>query len=59
MKNPSHALAALLAFLCLGACGQSGPLYVPGNPSTIRPEPQNQQTAEDEEEDERAEAGAP
>ena len=31
-------LALLLACLVLAACGQSGPLYLPGNPSRIQVE---------------------
>ena len=59
MKNPLHALAVLLVILSLGACGQSGPLYVPGNPSTIQPEPQNEQNSEEEDDDERTDSGTP
>lgn len=42
--------AALLLLLALSACGQSGPLYIPGNPSRIeQPPPAAESTAEDEE----------
>lgn len=44
------ALAAISLVLLFSACGQSGPLYLPGNPSkleTIPPAP----TESDEEED--------
>ena len=30
------ALAALMFLASLAACGQSGPLYIPGNPSTVQ-----------------------
>lgn len=43
--------SALLALMILAGCGQSGPLFVPGNPSTVQPQPQQQQTIEEEDED--------
>jgi predicted small lipoprotein YifL len=43
-------LAAISCFSLLG-CGQSGPLYLPGDPSQIRDAPRPAETA-DEEEDE-------
>ena len=48
-----HALLALIFFLA--ACGQSGPLYLPGDPSEIQDAPQ---PAETENEDEEEESGA-
>jgi predicted small lipoprotein YifL len=51
MKNPT--LAALLIILFLAGCGQSGPLYIPGDPSAI--EPPADQAENDEEQDEDAE----
>jgi predicted small lipoprotein YifL len=44
-------LVALCAFLFIAAgCGQSGPLYIPGNPSRIeQPPPAAESTAEEEE----------
>ena len=44
---------ALLLILFLAGCGQSGPLYVPGDPSSI--EPPREQADSDEEQDEDAE----
>ncbi len=32
-------LTALFAILFVTACGQTGPLYIPGNPSRIEPPP--------------------
>ena len=44
--------AALLIAFLLSACGQSGPLYVPGNPSRIsvptEQTPDNESTEQDE-----------
>ena len=45
-----RTLAALLLVFLLGACGQSGPLYIPGNPSTVQT-PAEQPAAEDADED--------
>jgi len=53
MKRMILALAAL-SFIFLGSgCGQSGPLYIPGNPSKIsNPPPAAESTAEEEGEEE-------
>ena len=40
-------------------CGQSGPLFVPGNPSTVEPQPQQQQTSQEEDEDDDDGAASP
>ncbi len=37
MKNQFRIPAAFLLAMFLLGCGQSGPLYVPGDPSTIQP----------------------
>jgi predicted small lipoprotein YifL len=52
MKRISIALAAFV-FLFIGSgCGQSGPLYIPGNPSKIeQPPPQAESTAEEDAEE--------
>ncbi len=55
MKSIISTLAVLLVALFLNACGQSGPLFVPGDPSTIQA-PVNSaaekaQKEEDEDED--------
>ncbi len=48
MKTQFRIPAALLLAMFLFGCGQSGPLYVSGNPSTIQPAAE-QPGAEDEE----------
>ena len=48
MKTQLRIPAALLMTMFLFGCGQSGPLYVSGNPSTIQPAA-SQPSAEDEE----------
>lgn len=55
MKRFSFALAAISFVFLFSGCGQSGPLYLPGNPSkleTIPPAPVNDDEAEDEEQEE-------
>jgi len=48
-----RTLAALLLFVLLAACGQSGPLYIPGNPSKIEaPPPTAEEPADDEQTEE-------
>ncbi len=49
MKNSLRLPAALLLSLFLFGCGQSGPLYVSGNPSTVEP-PSGQSDSEEENE---------
>ena len=44
-------LLAVLAALVLSGCGQSGPLYIPGNPSRIESPPPADDSAEEETEE--------
>jgi len=47
------ALAALSFIFLASGCGQSGPLYIPGNPSKIsNPPPAAESTADEESEEE-------
>ena len=47
---------ALFAVLLIGGCGQSGPLYIPGNPSRIEnPPPPTEEAGEEETADENGE----
>ena len=50
MKNPFRIPAAALLAMFLLGCGQSGPLYVTGNPSTVQPAA-DQSMAEDEDDE--------
>jgi len=53
MKRLILALAALTIVFIASGCGQSGPLYIPDNPSTISvPPPASDSTAEEAEEEE-------
>lgn len=53
MSHAIRALAALSFALLLAGCGQSGPLYLPGDPSQVQtPPPQStSDEADDETED--------
>lgn len=52
MRRLFAALAAFSFLFMAAGCGQSGPLYIPGNPSKIQqPPPQAESTAEEEQED--------
>ena len=51
MKRLFAALAAFSFLFVAAGCGQSGPLYIPGNPSKIQqPPPQAESTADEEQE---------
>jgi predicted small lipoprotein YifL len=52
MKSIICTLATMLLVAVLAGCGQSGPLYVPGDPSSIQTTPT---TASDEEENDNGE----
>jgi len=52
MKRLIVALAAISFVFLTSGCGQSGPLYIPGNPSKIQVPPPAEDTAESEEEKE-------
>ena len=49
MKNLSRVSAALLLSMFLFGCGQTGPLYVSGNPSSVQT-PTAESDSENEEE---------
>lgn len=58
MQNPvSATIILLLSLAFLSACGQKGPLFLPGNPSTLQSIPTAEQmqqeiAAEEEEKEE-------
>jgi predicted small lipoprotein YifL len=57
LKSLKSIAAAGLVLLVLAGCGQKGPLFLPGNPSEVRPVPEQEQARTDrdeEKEDERA-----
>ena len=49
----TRLILSLVAFSCfaLFGCGQSGPLYLPGDPSEIRDAPRPVENADDEEDE--------
>ena len=52
--NVRYPSALLLAVLLVAGCGQKGPLYLPGDPSTIKtdtPPQDERQTEEDDDEE--------
>ena len=53
MKSIICTLATLLILISTAGCGQSGPLYVPGDPSSIQtaPEPASDEEEKDNGED--------
>jgi predicted small lipoprotein YifL len=52
MKRVLLSLTATAFVLLTTACGQTGPLYVPGNPSKIQnPPPPAEQSGQEQEED--------
>jgi len=52
-KTLSSIVMLLLSFACLSACGQKGPLFLPGNPSQIQtvPSVEQEQTNPDEDDE--------
>jgi len=52
MKRIILALVAISIVSLFTGCGQSGPLYLPGNPSKIQPPPAPPEEAEEEDEEE-------
>ena len=57
MSRSSLTLFLLLLTACFAGCGQSGPLYLPGNPSQVTPTPPEPANDESERERERDENG--
>jgi len=51
MKSISATLGTLFLILLIAGCGQSGPLYVPGDPSSIQSPPEEAQESEAKDED--------
>lgn len=51
MKSISAMIGTLLLILLVAGCGQSGPLYVPGDPSSIQSPPEEPKESEEKDED--------
>lgn len=52
MKRLTILLAVFASMLMISGCGQSGPLYVPGDPSTMAVPPSQDSASEEEKEEE-------
>jgi predicted small lipoprotein YifL len=51
MKRLTLLIAALAIMFIFSGCGQSGPLYIPGNPTTMAVPPAEPATNEDDTEE--------
>ncbi len=56
MKRLTFLTTALAFMFLFSGCGQSGPLYVPGDPSMMAVPPSQETAGEDDQEEEAAEA---
>ena len=56
MTRSLTALTTVLLVLFFAGCGQSGPLYIPGNPSTV--EVETAETDGEEDDEDNGESGA-
>lgn len=62
MKRLTFLLAVFASMFMISGCGQSGPLYLPGDPSTMAVPPSEdsaREAAEDEDEESTPEASDP
>ena len=59
MKRLTFLTAALAFMFLFSGCGQSGPLYVPGDPSTMAVPPSQETAGEDDQEEEEKAPEAP
>ena len=57
MNSLLRIFAATLTLLFVAGCGQSGPLYIPGDPSTVQPPAEQQETGNEDEDDAEENAG--
>jgi predicted small lipoprotein YifL len=56
MKRLTFLIAALAFMFIISGCGQSGPLYVPGNPSQMAVPPSQESASEEEQEEDTSES---
>lgn len=57
MKRLTFLLAGLACLFLFSGCGQSGPLYVPGNPSQMAVPPAQDTANEEEQEEDQQDTG--
>lgn len=55
MKRLTFLIAAFAFIILFSGCGQSGPLYIPGNPSKMAVPPSQETASEEEQEEEQEE----
>jgi predicted small lipoprotein YifL len=58
MKSIFCLFATMLLLGVLAGCGQSGPLFVPGDPSEIEVQPETPESDEDKDQDNDEDAGS-
>ena len=51
MKRLTFLIATFALMVLFSGCGQSGPLYIPGNPSKMAVPPSQEPASEEEEEE--------
>jgi len=56
MKRLTSLIAVLSFMFLFSGCGQSGPLYIPGNPSQMAVPPSQQPVSEEEPEEDNSES---
>ena len=56
MKRLTFLLAVIASLSFFAGCGQSGPLYIPGDPSQMAVPPSQDTTSEESEEEDTAES---
>jgi len=59
MKRLTFVLAVIALGFLFSGCGQSGPLYIPGDPSTMAVPPSQAPTSEESEEEDSTESSDP
>ncbi len=59
MKRLTFVLAITALVFLFSGCGQSGPLYVPGDPSKMAVPPSQAPTSEESEEEDSSESSDP
>ena len=60
MKNLLRLIAiAFVGIITVTACGQKGPLFLPGNPSEMQPQPPEEEQGQDEDEEDRDDEDQP
>jgi predicted small lipoprotein YifL len=59
MKRMTCLVTVLISVLLFSACGQSGPLYIPGNPSQMAVPPSKDATVDEKKDEEKQDTTGP